>query len=341
MKKNGTLFLLLIILLGLTSCATAFKKIAGVGGCPEIGPASFSPTGKEIVFSAKHRGVGNIYKVKLDETNSIVTLSGYETYDFGPVFSPDGTSIVFLSNTHHKEADLCLMKSDGSGKTFLTSGPEHDYCPVFSPDGAKIYFLRAKWFGNYSPIALPTWHKIDIYSINVDGTNLTRLTHEDYSRGGSLSINPDGTVLMATIGRDFGIRMRPIENPSSAKSIKPNLRGNKLKLALSGGFLDYKVCHSPKFSPDKKHMLFISNGQIYLMDLETESAQEVMNLKTLIEYASFSPDGTEIVFTSNDLLSHPNHPVAWNSYVGPRLWIVNMYGLYLKEIKLQGLPCDD
>ncbi|WDT79890.1 MAG: hypothetical protein MPW14_22655 [Candidatus Manganitrophus sp.] len=126
----------------LSGCITMPKKseTTFLSG-KDIGPARFTPDGNEIVFSIRTEKSSNIYKVKTDGMG-LVALTKGDTFDFDPVYSPDGAKILFSSISNNKQADLCLMKPDGSEKIFLTTGPEHDFNPIFSPDGKRIFFYE-------------------------------------------------------------------------------------------------------------------------------------------------------------------------------------------------------
>jgi len=58
--------------------------------------------------------------------------------DSQPVFSPDGTKLVFV-----RDGDLYTVRADGSGQRALTGGPAIDGEPAFSPDGRSILFERS------------------------------------------------------------------------------------------------------------------------------------------------------------------------------------------------------
>lgn len=61
-------------------------------------------------------------------------------------------------------ADIYVMKADGTGLTNLTQHPANDYLPDWSLDGHHIAFTTERTSGG------------DIYVINADGTAVTRLT---------------------------------------------------------------------------------------------------------------------------------------------------------------------
>ena len=286
-----------------------------------IGKTDFSPDGTQMIFAVAEERNSDIYRINLDGSGlAIVTNSGGRNPQ--PVFSQDGSKILFSAAPDGIQGDLCLMNADGSGRVFLTTGPEDDYSPVFSPDGRKIYFLRAAVFRNYSPIARPAWHDADIYSIGVDGSNLTRITHGSFYRIGSLSIHPDGRTLAAYI---FGERDAPslwtipIGNPDDKKPLCPDFEENKSIIPFfSEGKARCDALFDPQFSPDGKSMLFKSGHEVFIMDLATGKAKRILKANTAILNPSFSRDSRRIAFIS--LNSGP----GFSTY--HYIWIMNADG---------------
>ena len=83
------------------------------------------------------------------------------TRDSNPRWSPDGTRILFTRSTNNSR-DLYMMNPDGSAQTrlFNWAGDDGDW----SPDGQAIVFQREN----------------EIFRVNLDGTNLQRLTDNIY-----------------------------------------------------------------------------------------------------------------------------------------------------------------
>jgi len=128
--------------------------------------------------------------------------------EYGPVFSPDGKKILFVSEERGSR-DIWVMDRDGSHKTRLTKDKGIEQHPAWSPDGKKIvYSALPRDADNFdlwvmeadgsSKIQLtqtpsneitPSWHpngqriafasdegdNLDIYTIDTDGKDRTKL----------------------------------------------------------------------------------------------------------------------------------------------------------------------
>src|SRR5690348_16855352 len=89
-----------------------------------------SPDGKTIVFDL----LGDIYTVPMAGGSATRITSG-SGFDGQPRFSPDGKSIVFVSDRSGSE-NLYLVNPDGQRLRPLTTGRNQAYIsPDFTPDG--------------------------------------------------------------------------------------------------------------------------------------------------------------------------------------------------------------
>jgi Tol biopolymer transport system component len=132
------------------------------------GAPTFSPDGKEIAYLVDPFGDPTIWVMKADGSGSrrLARASW-------PSWSPDGKRIAYTIYSSTGEGRLYLMDADGSHQRPLPgisligriSGNADGEEPAFSPDGKRIAFAATAGKDNE-----------EIYTVNVDGSERTRLT---------------------------------------------------------------------------------------------------------------------------------------------------------------------
>lgn len=175
-------------------------------------------------------------------------------YDAEATVSPDGSKIVFTS-TRSGDLELWTMDIDGSNQRQITSGLGYDGGAFFSPDGKQLVFRASrpsteaekKEYTDLLKQGLVAPSNMEIYTCNVDGSNLQQITH---------------------LGK---ANWAPFFHPSGKKIIfssnHHSERGYDFQLYLiniDGSGLE-RITHEsmfnafPMFSPDGKKLIFSSN----------------------------------------------------------------------------------
>ncbi len=103
---------------------------------------SFSPDGKQIVFSSTRAGDYDIYLVNADGTQPRRVVHSPQQ-DIRPKFSPDGKRIAFVSNRDNNY-EIYVINTDGSGLERVTDHPERDDYPAWHPNGRHLVIVSER-----------------------------------------------------------------------------------------------------------------------------------------------------------------------------------------------------
>ena len=98
------------------------QGLQGIGGSVD-----WSPDGNFLLLHAGAFGEKEIFKVEVKTGNAIQLTDGGN--NAGASFSPDGLYIVFNSLRNNDQADLYIMRVDGTNQAQLTNHPEPDWGP--------------------------------------------------------------------------------------------------------------------------------------------------------------------------------------------------------------------
>ena len=143
------------------------------GNIPQIfgWDPTWSPDGKQILYAAGPEGDVQLFIVNrngkgLHQVSNLPGIRGRSDW------SPDGQLIATYSGpAWHRE--IYIMNMDGSNTHQLTPSGGNSQGPSFSPDGKWVTFTA--YFDKYGDD-----HGCEIYVIRTDGTDLRRLTDNNY-----------------------------------------------------------------------------------------------------------------------------------------------------------------
>jgi Tol biopolymer transport system component len=159
----------------------------------DSGNADWSPDGSKIVLDRQGSGVEAIYTMNADGSNRH-RITSHRYGNFDATFTPDGQHIVYSSERAGLVFAIWMMNLDGSGKHRLTPANLRAAKPDVSPDGTHIVFMSNE----------DTFRPKAIYTMNLDGTDITRLTtpgccHNDTTP----RYSPDGRMIAFATDRNY------------------------------------------------------------------------------------------------------------------------------------------
>jgi tricorn protease len=147
---------------------------------------TISPDGKTILFNYQ----GDIYKVE-SEGGKAVPLTISESYEFGAVWSHDGTQIAFASD-RFGNFDVYTMPAAGGEAKRLTFHSNNEVPSDFSKDDKNIIFsgLRQDIHTN---VQFPSGVMAELYSVPVGGGRINLVLS---TPAHDAKYSPDGTKLI-------------------------------------------------------------------------------------------------------------------------------------------------
>ncbi len=151
--------------------------------------ASFSPDGRRIAFTMAVHGNSNIWVVNADGTG-LKQLTDTREINSSPIWSPDGKRIAFVSK-RAGDPQIYVMNEDGSGVRRLTFQGNYNQTPDWSPRGDVIAFT-----------ARDERNDFDIFTVNVQTTEIKRLTQDEGTRNDEPSFSPNGRSIVFTSNRN-------------------------------------------------------------------------------------------------------------------------------------------
>jgi TolB protein len=269
----------------------------------------WSPDGSTIVFTSDREGSADLFRVNPDGSG-IERLTDNPAYDDQAAFSPDGKRVVFVSTRSGGTSDLWTMDLASRRATALTSGAGGDFRPSWSPDGrwiafssdraATIGFAHGRWEG---------LQLVDLYVIHPDGTGLKRV-NEHGNFCGSPKWAADSRRVIAYCmtaeqtlanrqanpvpGNDTRVMWFDIATGASSAALSaPGVKFNPSVVANT-------IAYVRKDNPGGGNL-----SGIYYSDCRRGPIGDVRD-------ASWSPDGTRVVFHKRLVATRPTWTKIWS-----------------------------
>jgi Tol biopolymer transport system component len=161
------------------------------GAAGPVGPGPGGPQGGGVLGPLSiPLPQADIWRVSANGGGSPLKLTDSEGDDRAPVYSPDGSRILFDS-TRDGNTEIYVMNADGSNQRRLTIDDGEDWGATWSPDGRQIAFNSDRT------------GEMEIYVMAADGTGVTRLTRDEVWDT-SPSWSPDGSRIAYARNDRFG-----------------------------------------------------------------------------------------------------------------------------------------
>jgi Tol biopolymer transport system component len=268
----------------------------------------FMPDGKHILYASTHEGghacpappkangkylwpIFPEFDIYVSDLNGKIVnqLTNTPGYDAEAVLSPDGKKIAFTS-LRTGDLEVYTMDLDGSNVKQITFGLGYDGGAFFSHDSKKLVFRSSrpkteeeiKEYKDLLSQGLVAPTNMEIYTVNVDGTDLKQVTNLGKANWSPYFHPSDKSIIFSSNhhsvhGYDFQLFMIDADGT--------NLR----QITFESNFNAF-----PMFSPDGKKLVYASNRvagkpketNVYIADWVETDAAEVVQDKQLKKHVS-------------------------------------------------------
>ncbi|WP_419194997.1 cadherin domain-containing protein, partial [Novipirellula herctigrandis] len=296
---------------------TAGDRVIGLATQDALGLLGPTASSTITVTPVNDAPATNDENYNVDEDTTLdVTAGGILSNDTDAEGDPLTARLVSGPNN----GTLLLNPVGVAGQSNLTLNAADDRHASWSPDGSKIAF-RSDRDGND-----------DIYVMDADGSNVTRLTFTGTATEGMPRWSPDGTKILFHSDQDGNDEIYVMDADGSNQTRLTNDAssdngalwfpdGSKIAFR-SDRDGDYEVYvmdvdgsnqtrltftvgddSARDWSPDGSQLLFTSerdgNSELYLMDADGSNQTRLTNDPGSDGGASFSPDGSQIAFRTD------------------------------------------
>ncbi|MBN2549859.1 MAG: PD40 domain-containing protein [Anaerolineales bacterium] len=222
---------------------------------------SFAPDGRSITYVSNRHGQFAVYILDLVSlVESQITDMEELSSATAPEFSPDGSWIVFAMKVWD-DSSIWLVAPDGSDLHALTDKEHNEIDPTWSPDGHQIAFAAVR--NSY----------VELFVMNVDGSQIRQVTRDVPRIGGRSSWSPDGKRLVFYAGPKDDRDIYTIEIET----------GEVQRLTQGGNNT------GPCYSPDGEWIIFSSSRdgdhELYLMRADGSGLRQL----TANDYDDWQP----------------------------------------------------
>jgi Tol biopolymer transport system component len=225
-----------------------------------------SPDGQWVAFQSTRTGGWQIFMVGMDGTGT-KQLSNTKHDAIDPSWSPDGTRVAYQARGESWRWEIHVVDVNTlEDKIVATDSMGETTNPVWSPDGQEILYQLSNVFS------------AELYVVNADGTNAHPLIEGgNFMYEGNPIWSPDGTKLLIEATPGWFKFDAPGNQADGTDELEFAPEGNNETINIFGSF----------------------RAQLYVLDIATGQMRALTSNRYTNIAASWSPDGSRIVFQSD------------------------------------------
>ncbi len=230
-------------------------------------------------------------------------------------FSFDGGRITYQNTGEYKCDQIFTMKINGTERKLVSNGTGRTTCSHFMPDGKSIVYASTHLGSKECPpvpgreegYVWPIYDTYDIFKVNVDGSNLTRLTSTP-GYDAEATVAKDGRIVFTSV-RDGDMEIYSMNaDGSDVKRLTtaPGPDGGPF-FSADGSQIVFRGNHMNKGEDWNRYNVLLKKGlwkpaalDVYVMNRDGSNMRQVTKGLGGSNWAPFfAPNGRQIIFASN------------------------------------------
>jgi Tol biopolymer transport system component len=294
---------------------------------------AWSHDGTRVAFSSdRGNPLGSDYNIWVLDTRSgeLQQLTKDPSEDFMPTWSPDDREIAFASTRESGQSIWAVSVADLAQRKVTTVGGARLDAPSWSSNGQMVYHATASGQSRYEVSGAAITGTENVFAFRASWASPTEFFYVSdgkiHSRtlGAATARTVEFTATLQVTHPQYTRRVRDFTSAKPRKAlgiVRPMLSpdGSQIAFAAVGDIYvvpatggkpvnltnDSALDTDPAWSPDGASLVYSSDKtsaqlQLWIRDMKSGQARQVTNLPTQPQGASFSPDGTRIVFFNVD-----------------------------------------
>ena len=255
-------------------------------------------------------------------------------------FSYDGTKLIFQSSRPPYQCDqIFSMNTDGTDVKLLSTGKGRTTCGFFFPDGKRFIYASTHLSSDACPpvpdrsrgYVWPIYASYEIFSANLDGSGLTRLTKSP-GYDAEATISPDGKKIVFTSMRSGDLDIYTMNADGTGIRRLTSAKGydGGPFFSWDGKIIVYRAYHPTTKEELKeyetllaKNLIKPTRAEIFMMSADGSNKRQVTNNGAANWAPSLHPNNRQIIFSSNV------HDPERRSF---SLYLINIDGTGLERI---------
>jgi TolB protein len=257
-----------------------------------------------------------------------------------PYWSPDGTRLIFQSTRGELKCDqIFVMNADGSNQQMVSTGKGRTTCGYFLPDGKHILYASTHLASDACPPPVDrskgymwaVYPSYDIFEANIDGSSLKRLTEAPgYDAEATVNWKTKKIVYTSLSSGDLDLWTMNLDGSQKKQLTTSFGYDGGPVFSRDGSRIAWRGNHPLASDARKVYSDLLRDNltspmkmELFVAGANGRNARQITNFNCASFAPTFTPDGKQILFSSN------RHDCDGRKF---ELYLINVHGTHLRQV---------